>query len=384
MKKIISLCLGLILVLSCMVLPVAAWTPSPEAGEDIIISATATQTDKATANISFGKLSTVDNSLTPSGNDDILIAQRSINISSAASYPLAFTVEMVGVNTSANYYVLAKTGSTVDKISAKATSNGVLEFTLEKAYTSIAFVKTPIIKPVENTSTGTVVVKKEEINTAIDNTPKGESVVIEVETAAPVEVPTESIKKIVEEEKLLTVESNVASAEFDAKALETITTAADKEDSIVIRLVEAEEKELTTKGVSTIKKLEPELVLTAEVLVNGVKISDFKGGKVKIAIPFTPSTGKTLADYFVIHIKDNGTTEKVASSVISNGLLIEVEHFSEYAIVEKTTYDKVADQVNKTETTSPPTGNNAVNFALIAALAVVFGAVSLKKTIKEN
>lgn len=383
MKKIISLCLGLILILSCMVLPVSAWTPSPEA-EDIIISATAVQSDKKEADISFAKLSKVDEKLNPTGKDDILIAQRAIEISSAATYPLAFTVKMAGVNTSANYYVLAKTGDSVERIEAKATSNGVLEFTLTKAYTAVSFIKTPIIKPVENTTTGTVEIKKEEIKEAIDNTPKGETVVVEIEVAAPVEIPTESVEKIVKEEKTLTIESNIATAEFDAKALETITTAADKVDTIVIQLVEAVTEELTEKEQSTIKKLEPELVLTAEVLVNNVKISDFKGGKVDIAIDFTPATGKNLEDYFVVHIKDHGATEKVDTFVRGGKLHIEVAHFSEYAVVEKATYDKVADEINKTETTSPTTGNNTVNFIMLAALAVVFGAVSFKKLSKAN
>lgn len=383
MKKIISLCLGLILVLSCMVLPVSAWTPSPQA-DDIIISATAVQSDKKEAYISFAKLPKTDEDLNPTGKDDILIAQRALEIGSAAKYPLAFTVKMVGVNTSANYYVLAKTGDSVERIEAKATSNGVLEFTLTKAYTSIAFIKTPIIKPVENTTTGAVEIKKEEIKEAIDNTPKGETVVVEIEVAAPVEIPTESVEKIIKEEKTLTIESNIATAEFDAKALETITAAADKADTLVIRLVEAVTEELTEKEQSTIKKLEPELILTAEVLINNAKVSDFKGGKVDIAIDFAPAAGKALEDYFVVHIKDHGVTEKVDTFVRGGKLHIEVAHFSEYAVVEKATYEKVADEINKTETTSPATGSNAVNFLMIAALAVVFGAVSFKKLSKAN
>ncbi len=383
MKKIISLCLGLILILSCMVLPVSAWTPSPKA-DDIIISATAVQSDKKEADISFAKLSKTDEDLNPTGKDDVLIAQRSVIIPSSATYPLAFTVKMVGVNTSANYYVLAKNSGAAERIEAKATSNGVLEFTLDKAYTSIAFIKTPIIKPVENTTTGAVEIKKEEIEEAIDNTPKGETVVVEIEVAAPVEVPTESVEKIIKEEKTLTIESNIATAEFDAKALETITAAAEKEDTIVIRLVEAVTEELTEKEQSTIKKLEPALVLTAEVLINNAKVSDFKGGKVNIAIAFTPAAGKTLEDYFVVHIKDHGVTEKVTTLVQNGELHIEVAHFSEYAVVEKAVYDKVADEINKTETTSPATGSNAVNFLMIAALAVVFGAVSFKKASKSN
>lgn len=382
MKKIISLCLGLILVLSCMVLPVSAWTPSPQA-DDIIISATAVQSDKKEAYISFAKLPKTDEDLNPTGKDDILIAQRALEIG-AATYPLSFTVKMVGVNTSANYYVLAKNSGTAERIEAKATSNGVLEFKLDKAYTSIAFIKTPIIKPVENTTTGAVEIKKEEIKEAIDNTPKGETVVVEIEVAAPVEIPTESVEKIIKEEKTLTIESNIATAEFDAKALETITAAADKADTLVIRLVEAVTEELTEKEQSTIKKLEPELILTAEVLINNAKVSDFKGGKVNIAIDFTPKAGKTLADYFVVHIKDHGVTEKVKTFVENGELHIEVAHFSEYAVVEKATYDKVADEINKTETTSPATGSNAVNFLMIAALAVVFGTISFKKLSKAN
>ena len=148
--------------------------------------------------------------------------------------------------------------------------------------------------------------------------------------------------------------------------------------------LEAVVEKLTEKEQSTIKKLEPELILTAEVLINNTKVSDFKGGKVDIAIDFTPAKGKALEDYFAVHIKDHGAIEKVDTFVRGGKLHIEVGHFSEYAVVEKATYDKVADEINKTETTSPTTGNNAASFLMIAALAVVFGAVSFKKLSKAN
>ena len=135
------------------------------------------------------------------------------------------------------------------------------------------------------------------------------------------------------------------------------------------------------------------MLIKAEVFVDNEKVSDFKGGKVKVVIPFTPETGSKLSDYVIVYIQDNGKVEVLDTSVVSNGLAVVLEHFSDYAIVKKTVVDSVVDEINKeteteTETEkdeepeSPKTGNtsNYAGILMLVAFAVVVGAVSFKKS----
>ena len=377
MKKIISIALCLAFALGCMIIPVSAATLSPEVN-DIITSMSAGNVD-----LEWGKMGSASE-FKAEGKNDTCIAQRSFLVGEGATYPLTVTANITGVKTTSDVYVLVRTASGDEKLTAKVTADGVVTFTLTKAATAIAFVKAGITEIPVNKDTEKVEVDKETMDKLIADTDKGGEVVIRIEKAAPVQIPAESIKKIIEEQGSLTIISDIATATLDTKTLETITAVAKKDSDIGIRVDENKKKEVTAQQNATIKKLDVSMLVKAEVFVDNVKVSDFKGGKVKIVIPFTPETGAKLSDYVVIYLKDNGAIEMLDTTVVSNGLAVELEHFSDYAIVKKTVAESNIEAINKEaekNTQSPQTGN-AVSYAgvlMLLAFAVVLGAVSFKR-----
>ena len=377
MKKIISITLCLLFALGCMIIPVSAATLSPEAN-DIITSMSAGKVD-----LEWGKMGSASE-FKADGKNDTFIAQRSFLVGEGATYPLTVTANITGVKTTSDVYVLVRTASGDEKLAAKVTSDGVVTFTLTKAATAIAFVKAGVADIPVNKDTEKVEVSKDTMDKIIADTDDGEEVIVPIETAAPVQIPAESIEKIIDKDGSLTIISDIATATLDTKTLETITAVAKKDSDIVIRVDENKKKEVTAQQNATIKKLDVTMLIKAEVFVDNVKVSDFKGGKVTIVIPFVPETGAKLSDYTVIYLKDNGAIEILDTTVVSNGLAVELEHFSDYAIVKKTVAESNIEAINKEaekNTQSPQTGN-AVNYAgvlMLVAFAVVIGAVSFKK-----
>ena len=381
MKKIISVALCLIFALGCMIIPVSAATLSPEAN-DIITSMSAGNVE-----LEWGKMGSAS-AFKAVGKNDTFIAQRSLLIGEGATYPLSVTAKITGVKTTSDVYVLVRTASGDEKLAAKVTADDVVTFSLTKAATAIAFVKAGIADIPVNKDTEKVEVSKETMDKIIADTEIGGEVIVPIETAAPVKIPAESIEEIIEKKGSLTIESDVATATLDTKTLETIVSSAKKDSDIVVRVDENKNKEVTAQQNATIKKLDVSMLIKAEVFVDNAKVSDFKGGKVKIVIPFTPETGAKLSDYTVIYLKDNGAVEILDTAVVSNGLVVELEHFSDYAIVKKTVAEANIEEINKEaeKNTSSPTTEDTMNFSwffILAAAAVVIGGVSLKKS-KQN
>ena len=386
MKKIISIALCLVFALGCMIIPVSAATLSPEAN-DIITAMTADN-----VNIEWGKMGSASE-FKAEGEKDTIIAQRSFLVEDGATYPLTVTANITGVKATSIVYVLVRTASGDKKLDAKVVSDGVVTFTLTEAATAISFVKAGIVSITVDADTQKIEVSKETMDEIIADTADGEEVIVPIETAAPVQIPVESIEEIIEKRGSLTVESDIATATLDTKTLETIVANANKDSEIIIKVDENKTKEVNAKQTATIKKLNVSMLIKAEVFVDNEKVSDFKGGKVKVVIPFTPETGSKLSDYVIVYIQDNGKVEVLDTTVVSNGLAVSLEHFSDYAIVKKTVVDSVVDEINKeteteTETEkdeepeSPKTGNtsNYAGILMLVAFAVVVGAVSFKKS----
>lgn len=377
MKKFISVALCLIFALGCMIIPVSAATLSPEAN-DVITSMSAGNVD-----LEWGKMGSAAE-FKAEGKNDTFIAQRSFLVGEGATYPLTVTANITGVKATSDVYVLVRTASGDEKLTAKVVSDGVVTFTLTKPATAISFVKAGVADIPVNKDTEKVEVDKDTMDKIIADTEKGGEVIVPVEAAAPVQIPAESIEKIIEKQGSLKIESDIATTTLDTKTLETIVSVAKKDSEIVIKVDENKKKEVTAQQNATIKKLDVSMLIKAEVFVDNEKVSDFKGGKVKIVIPFTPETGAKLSDYTVIYLKDNGAVEILDTAVVSNGLAVELEHFSDYAIVKKTVAEANIEEINKEaekNTQSPQTGD-MLNFAgilMLVALAVVIGGVSLKK-----
>jgi len=181
----------------------------------------------------------------------------------------------------------------------------------------------------------------EAVKEAVDNAKEDEQVIVEIPVVSETEkevtevvLPTTSVESVKDNDAALKVETSTATVTLDAVAVNTIVEAAQTAQSATITLVveEVAHEALTDKQQEAIKDMEPEMVISAEILVNNQVVSDFKGGKAVVALPFEPTEGKG-EDYYVVYISDDGKVEKMDTKYVDGHLVVELEHFSEYAVV---------------------------------------------------
>lgn len=160
-------------------------------------------------------------------------------------------------------------------------------------------------------------------------------------------LPVESLTQIAEKEATLTVEMPTATVTMDTAVLAAVVEKAGENATVTLEVAEVAEEELTESQVAVIEQLEkkPAMTISAELLVNDQPIASKENGgfgenaKVTVKIPVGP--GK--ADYTVLYIADDGTVENIPA-VFENGFLIlELEHFSDYAIIKNTVPGDVND-----------------------------------------
>lgn len=204
-----------------------------------------------------------------------------------------------------------------------------------------------------------------------------------VENATSVTVKVESLDKVVEADKGLTVETKDTIVTLDAKAVEEVAKQAENATSITIEVTKTEEKTLNKEQKEAIKDKEVAVVISATILADGKEISDFKGGKVKVEIPFTPAEGTKGSDYKVYYIADDGKVTAVPTRYVKGNLVVELEHFSEYVVVKEVataapapSAPAAAANPNEKDNT-PKTGAISV-IGLVIAMSVV-GLAVLKR-----
>ena len=160
-------------------------------------------------------------------------------------------------------------------------------------------------------------------------------------------LPVESLTQIAEKEATLTVEMPTATVTMDTAVLAAVVEKAGENATVTLEVAEVAEEELTESQMAVIEQLEkkPTMTISAELLVNDQPIASKENGgfgenaKVTVKIPVGP--GK--ADYTVLYIADDGTVENIPA-VFENGyLILELEHFSDYAIIKNTVPGDVND-----------------------------------------
>ena len=205
-----------------------------------------------------------------------------------------------------------------------------------------------------------------------------------VENATSVTVPVASVNEVVAADKGLTVETKDTIVTLDAKAVEEVVKQAGNATSITIEVTKTEEKTLNKEQKEAIKDKEVAVVISATILADGNEISDFKGGKVKVEIPFTPAEGTKGSDYKVYYIADDGKVTAVPTRYVKGKLVVELEHFSEYVVVKEianaggtgTASSAPAANSNEKDNT-PKTGAISV-IGLVVAMSVI-GLAVLKR-----
>lgn len=235
-----------------------------------------------------------------------------------------------------------------------------------------------------------VVVKDEAVDNAVaDATANNTDVVIPLgnigTTVSSVELPVEKLEVVAGTDKALVVETTEAVVTIDNKALEEVVKQAGAEPTITLEVKKVEEKVLSETQQAVIENKEVAFVFTAEMLANGKEISNFNGGKVKVAIPFTPAENTNASDYKVFYIADDGSISEVLTQYVDGKIVVELEHFSEYALIN---VNKVANQggtgsaapAPATKDNTPKTG--AMSFVVVLMVIASVGYVVTKKEIR--
>ena len=183
---------------------------------------------------------------------------------------------------------------------------------------------------------------------------------------AGVEISKDSLENIVDSENSLTIKTSKAFATFDKKALETIYNSSNR-DQISFDLRFIKNSQLNEDQRNAIEDSKVAGILRAEVLSNNVKIANFEGGKVQVRIPFEIEQGKKASDYKIMYIADDGSIQEVDTKYVNGELVVELDHFSEYVIVD----------------TSEDSGLSVATIILIAILALAVCCVVVMIIRKE-
>ena len=154
------------------------------------------------------------------------------------------------------------------------------------------------------------------------------------EKVTSVIVPVSSLEDVASENKELAILTSEAEITIDAKAVEEISKQAKGASDVRIEVAKVGDSVLNDSQKAAIKDKEVAAVISAQILADGKVISDFGGGKVKVEIPFTPAEDAKGEEYVVIYIADDGKITEIPTKYKDGIITVELEHFSEYAIVK--------------------------------------------------
>lgn len=192
-----------------------------------------------------------------------------------------------------------------------------------------------------------IVVGGDTIDKIIEDTENSKNVQLDLtdKEAANVNVtsaqlPVAGLEKVAGKEATLTVTNSDAVVTMDTKALAAIAEQADG-DTVTLVAKKFALSALSSTQQAAVKDKKVALVITAELICDqtGEKIwtnADNKNadaGNITVKIPFTPEAGTKGTDYSVIYVADDGKTEAIPTVYKDGCLVVVLEHFSDYVIV---------------------------------------------------
>ena len=125
--------------------------------------------------------------------------------------------------------------------------------------------------------------------------------------------------------------------------------------SLTLKVDQIKTADLNEQQQKAVKNADVALVISAEMVAGNTVIKDFEGGSATVEIPFEITSGKAQ-DYTVAYIADDGTVELLKTEYINGKFVVELKHFSEYAIIKNAT------------STTPNTSDNSMYSAWISLL----------------
>jgi hypothetical protein len=225
---------------------------------------------------------------------------------------------------------------------------------------------------------GKVTVDADSISEAvkdIEETGKTE-IVISVGTTTDVtnvEIATNSLQQIVSAETALVIETADINAKFDRDALNAIFDSSSDEESVEfdLRFIELDNLNESQRGALNNKKVAS--VVSFEITSGDNVITSFGTGSVLVSIPFELAEGRVAEDYKFMYVADDGTVEEVSAAYLNGNMIVELEHFSNYVIVD------IAKEESKTMSVAV-----IVALSVLAALVVVAGIGTIVLVRKEK
>ena len=157
---------------------------------------------------------------------------------------------------------------------------------------------------------------------------------------ANVSLPVETLKQIIAaavtsgRDGSIVLKLDNATVRFDVRALSAIATAIDADASHVdITLTPVDTNAFSEAQKNVLNGMNVFGGITASVICNqGVTVSDFKGGKVNVTVPFVLPEGIVGEQLRVWHIAVDGLTEKMTTSYANGEVSFETGHFSDFVI----------------------------------------------------
>jgi len=182
----------------------------------------------------------------------------------------------------------------------------------------------------------------------------------------------------------LVIKLPATTVELDDKTMHVISETVDVADGDVgLVLVPVETEELNDKQQAALKDKETYggigvLLVCTE---SGDVISDFKGGKATLKIPFEIPANRKAEGFAVWYVAEDGTLTKHETKYENGHLVFSTGHFSEYIII----YEEPAPEGNQPGGNGGQTGNDGPSktgdttmmssFLLLAALSITALAV---------
>ena len=197
-----------------------------------------------------------------------------------------------------------------------------------------------IVKETVTAAEGKVFVSEEAVNKVIEVTKKGSAVILPLKEAVAADgqlvtaavIPVVGIEKIAEADAAMILEFEAAKVKLSTDCIKAIMEQA-KGTTIEIRLKEVDSHELNENQKKALDGHGVEICISVQIFCNDEYIGDFKGGRAMLTIPFTPKESTNGEDYKVYYIADDGQKVLMPSKYANGSMVVEVDHFSEYAIV---------------------------------------------------
>ena len=149
-----------------------------------------------------------------------------------------------------------------------------------------------------------------------------------------VKIPVKALKAVADTGKTLVVQTERATVLFDKAAQQAIAEKAETSAHVAIEVVKISLDAMNAAQKDSVQDKAVTMVISAQVTDGKKEISHFNGGRVTVQIPFAIPEGKESSGFSVVHIADDGRIETIPSLYRDARLVVELEHFSYYAVVE--------------------------------------------------